>query len=90
MAMTVRELADKLTAMMSDGVPEDAVVVMDSDPEGNDVHPADGASVCLYAVEGGERSTFMTEEERLSQRFPEEWDPAPEDAVVAVSLSAGY
>ena len=83
--MTIDELRNHLESL---DLPGNTLVVMTKDAEGNDgASPLAGVSPSMYAAEStwaGE--LYMTEEQRAGTGEPDEYDEAPEDAVLVVVL----
>lgn len=82
--MTLDELRAALDAL---NLPGDTIVVMAKDREGNGLSPADAVEAGMYFAEttwSGER--YLTEEQRLAEPDPDDYYPAPDDAVPAVFL----
>lgn len=85
MSVTLGELRRKLAEF--DHLPEDTVVVVAKDGEGNDFSPLDELQEGMYLVEttwSGEH--YMTEEQRQAHKHPDDYSEAPEEAVRAVVL----
>lgn len=82
--MTLAELRAALDAL---DLPDDTIVVLSKDGEGNRFSPLDEAEHAMYAAEttwSGDR--YLTEEERQAQDDPDEYSEAPDDAVHALFL----
>lgn len=82
--MTLAELRAQLDAL---NLPDDTIVVLAKDAEGNGFSPAVEAATGMYLADttwSGEH--YMTEEQRLAETDPDEWSEAPDDAVRAVFL----
>lgn len=85
MSLTLGELRNRLAAL--DDLPDDTLVVLAKDGEGNGYSPLEALEEGRYLPENtwsGEH--YMTEEQRLAQSDPDDYDPAPEEAVQAVFL----
>lgn len=83
--MTLAELRAQLAKL--DHLPDDTIVVLAKDAEGNGHSPLDSAEEGMYWAEttwSGEH--YLTEEKRLAKTDPDDWSPAPVDAVSAVFL----
>lgn len=68
-------------------LPDDMPVVMSKDGEGDAHSPLDSVKEGMYLAEttwSGEH--YMTEEQRQGMSDPEDYNPAPEEAVRAVFL----
>jgi hypothetical protein len=82
--MTLAELRQQLAAL---NLPDDTLVVLAKDGEGNGFSPAVEAIPGMYLAEttwSGEH--YLTEEQRLAEDDPDEYSAAPDDAVPAVFL----
>ncbi|MFF7837592.1 hypothetical protein ACFZC6_01960 [Streptomyces ossamyceticus] len=82
--MTLAELRAQLAAL---NLPDDTIVILAKDSEGNGFSPAVEADPGMYLADttwSGER--YLTEEQRLAETNPDEWTEAPDDAVRAVFL----
>jgi hypothetical protein len=82
--MTLAELREALAAL---DLPDDTLVVLAKDAEGNGHSPLVEAEHAMYLAEStwsGER--YLTDEQRLAETDPDEWSEAPDDAVPAVFL----
>lgn len=82
--MTLAELRAQLDAL---NLPDDTLVILAKDGEGNGFSPAVEAIPAMYLAEttwSGEH--YPTEEQRLAQDDPDEYSAAPDDAVPAVFL----
>lgn len=82
MTMTVADLRAQLAQF-----PDDVIVVLAKDGEGNGFSPLCEAIPAMYLAEStwsGEH--YPTEEQRLAEDDPDDYDPAPDDAVPAVFL----
>lgn len=82
--MTLAELRAQLDAL---NLPDDTPVILAKDAEGNGFSPAIEADPGMYLADttwSGER--YLTEEQRLAETDPDDWSPAPDDAVRAVFL----
>lgn len=80
--MTAGELRQVLA-----NYPDSTRIVLAKDAEGNGYSPLYEVVVAMYAAEttwSGEY--FLRERERLAQEDPDDWDPAPDDAVEALFL----
>jgi hypothetical protein len=67
--------------------PDDTPVILSSDEEGNSFSPLADATRGMYLLNSsfaGEH--YPTEEDRLAEENPDEFDPAPESAVFSVFL----
>lgn len=81
-ALTVADLQAALALL-----PSDMLVVLAKDGEGNGFSPLSEAESAMYAADStwsGER--YMTEEQRQATGEPDEYSPAPADAVPALFL----
>ena len=84
--MTLDQLIEQLE-VLRDGLGGDTLVIVSKDAEGNGFGPLEEAEIAMYAAENdysGER--YSTEEERQAEPNPDDYDPAPDDAVRAVFL----
>jgi hypothetical protein len=82
--VTLAELRAQLDAL---NLPDDTLVVLAKDTEGNGFSPAVEAEHAMYLADttwSGEH--YITEEQRLAETDPDDWSEAPEDAVHAVFL----
>ncbi|MFI5867172.1 hypothetical protein [Streptomyces sp. NPDC051546] len=81
-------LADLRTAIAEFAhLPEDTIVVLAKDSEGNDYSPLDGLDHSMYhAATQWSGARYMTETARQAQRDPDDYTKAPDDAVLAVFL----
>jgi len=82
--MTLAELRAQLDAL---NLPDDTIVVLAKDAEGNGFSPAVEAAPGMYLADttySGEH--YMAEEQRLAETDPDDWSQAPDDAVRAVFL----
>lgn len=82
--MTLAELRQQLAAL---NLPDDTLVVLAKDGEGNGFSPAVEAIPAMYLAENtfsGEH--YPTEEQRQAEEDPDEYSQAPDDAVPAVFL----
>ncbi|MFI9154502.1 hypothetical protein [Streptomyces sp. NPDC053367] len=81
-------LADLRAALANLGhLPDDTIVVLAKDAEGNGFSPLAEAEDAMYWAEttwSGER--YLTEEQRRAEANPDDWSEAPDDAVRAVFL----
>ncbi|MFD0053031.1 hypothetical protein ACFVHR_04805 [Streptomyces sp. NPDC127168] len=81
-------LADLRAALSNlDHLPDDTLVVLAKDAEGNGFSPLVEVEHAMYRAEttwSGER--YLTEEQRLAEAEPDDWSEAPDDAVPAVFL----
>jgi predicted Abi (CAAX) family protease len=83
--MTLAELRAALDKL--DHLPDDTLVVLAKDGEGNDYSPLSDINDAMYlpvTTWYGER--FMPEAKRLAQDNPDDWTKAPENATPAVFL----
>lgn len=82
--MTLAELRAALDAL---DLPDDTIVVLAKDGEGNGFSPAVEAEHAMYCADStwsGER--YITEAQRAAEPDPDEYSEAPDDAVPAVFL----
>lgn len=82
MSLTVADLIAQLATL-----PGDTPVILTKDAEGNGYSPLVQVATGMYLAEttwSGEH--YLTEEQRLAETHPDEWTPAPEEAVFAVFL----
>lgn len=83
--MTIAELRAALAKL--DHLPDDTIVVLAKDAEGNSYSPLVDTDHAMYLADttwsGGR---YMTEEQRLAEANPDDWTQAPDDAVPAVFL----
>lgn len=82
MPMTVADLQAALASL-----PPDMPVVLAKDAEGNGHSPLAATDPSMYAADttwSGEH--YMTEDDRQAQDDPDEYNPAPDDAVPALFL----
>jgi hypothetical protein len=82
--MTLAELREALAAL---DLPDDTLVVLAKDAEGNGHSPLVEAKHAMYLADttwSGER--YLTEAQRLAETDPDEWSEAPTAAVPAVFL----
>jgi hypothetical protein len=82
--MTLAELREALAAL---DLPDDTLVVLAKNAEGNGHSPLVEAEHAMYLAEStwsGER--YLTEAQRLAETDPDEYSEAPDDAVPAVFL----
>lgn len=82
MALTVADLQAALATL-----PSDTLVVLAKDAEGNGFSPLVSALPAMYAAEttwSGE--WYPTEEQRLAEDDPDDYSPAPDNAVPALFL----
>ena len=82
--MTLAELRAQLAAL---NLPNDTIVILAKDAEGNGFSPLEATESCMYAADttwSGDR--YLTEEQRLAKEEPDDWFQAPDDAVPAVFL----
>jgi hypothetical protein len=82
--MTLAQLREALAAL---DLPDDTLVVLAKDAEGNGHSPLVEAEHAMYLAEStwsGER--YLTEAQRQAEADPDEWSEAPDDAVPAVFL----
>jgi hypothetical protein len=82
--MTLAELRAQLAAL---DLPDDTIVVLAKDGEGNGFSPAVEVEHAMYLAEStwsGDR--YLTEEQRQAETDPDNWSEAPDDAVPAVFL----
>jgi hypothetical protein len=83
--MTLAELRTALAAL--NHLPDDTLVVLAKDAEGNGFSPLVETEHAMYLAEttwSGEH--YMTEEQRQAKDDPDEYSEAPDDAVPAVFL----
>jgi hypothetical protein len=83
--MTLDELRDRLRTL--EHLPGSTLVVLAEDTEGNGFSPLHEAVPGMYLAEtsfSGEH--YPTEEQRLAEDDPDEYAPAPDEAVPAVFL----
>jgi hypothetical protein len=82
--MTLAELRAQLAAL---DLPDDTIVVLAKDAEGNGFSPAAEVEHAMYLAEstwsGGR---YLTEDQRQAETDPDDWSEAPDDAVPAVFL----
>ena len=82
--MTLAELRAALDAL---NLPDDTLVVLAKDGEGNGYSPLVTADHAMYAANttwSGDH--YMTDEQRQAQPDPDDYSQAPDDAVHAVFL----
>jgi hypothetical protein len=82
--MTLAELRAQLDAL---NLPDDTLVILAKDAEGNGFSPAVEAEHAMYLADttwSGEH--YITEQQRLAEENPDDWSEAPDDAVHAVFL----
>lgn len=82
--MTLDELRAQLAAL---NLPDDTIVILAKDGEGNSHSPLVEAEHAMYLADttwSGER--YLTEQQRLAETDPDEYSAAPDDAVPAVFL----
>lgn len=82
--MTLAELRAQLDAL---NLPDDTIVILAKDAEGNGHSPLVEAEHAMYLADttwSGER--YLTEEQRLAKEEPDDWFQAPKEAVPAVFL----
>ncbi|MEW2267875.1 hypothetical protein [Streptomyces sp. NPDC047868] len=82
--MTLAELRQQLDAL---NLPDDTIVILAKDAEGNGHSPLVEADHAMYLADttwSGER--YMPEAQRLAEENPDDWTQAPDDAVPAVFL----
>lgn len=82
--MTLAEFRAQLDAL---NLPDDTLVVLAKDGEGNGFSPAVETEHAMYLADttwSGEH--YPTEEARLAEPDPDEYSEAPDDAVHAVFL----
>jgi hypothetical protein len=82
--VTLAELRAQLAAL---NLPDDTLVVLAKDAEGNRYSPLVQAKHAMYAAETtwrGER--YLTEDQRQAETDPDDHSEAPDDAVLAVFL----
>jgi hypothetical protein len=82
--MTLAELRAQLAAL---DLPDDTLVVLAKDAEGNGHSPLVEVEHAMYLAEStwsGER--YLTEAQRLAEPDPDEYSEAPDAAVPAVFL----
>lgn len=82
--MTLAELRAQLAAL---NLPDDTIVILAKDSEGNGHSPLVEAEHAMYLADttwSGER--YLTEEQRLAETDPDDWSQAPDNAVHAVFL----
>ena len=82
--MTLTELRAALDAL---NLPDDTIVVLAKDAEGNGHSPLVAADPAMYLAEttwSGDR--YLTEEQRRAEDDPDDYSAAPDDAVPAVFL----
>lgn len=82
--MTLAELRAQLAAL---NLPDDTIVILAKDGEGNGHSPLVEAEHAMYLADttwSGER--YLTDEQRLAETDPDEYSAAPDDAVPAVFL----
>jgi hypothetical protein len=82
--MTLAELRAQLDAL---NLPDDTIVILAKDAEGNGHSPLVQADPGMYLADttwSGEH--YPTEEQRLAETDPDDWTEAPDDAVPAVFL----
>lgn len=82
--MTLAELRAQLDAL---NLPDDTLVVLAKDGEGNGFSPAVEAEHAMYLAESGwSGERYLTDADRQAQDDADEYDEAPDDAVPAVFL----
>ena len=82
--MTLAELRAQLDAL---NLPDDTIVVLAKDAEGNGHSPLVEAEHAMYLADttwSGER--YLTEAERQAAQDPDDYSEAPDDAVPAIFL----
>ncbi|MEU1497328.1 hypothetical protein [Streptomyces sp. NPDC005732] len=82
--MTLAELRAQLDAL---DLPDDTVVILAKDAEGNGHSPAAEVEHAMYVANNtwsGEH--YLTEERRRAETEPDDWSRAPDDAVPAIFL----
>lgn len=82
--MTLAELRAQLDAL---NLPDDTIVILAKDAEGNGYSPAVQADPGMYLANNtwsGEH--YLTEEQRLAETDPDDYSQAPGEAVPAVFL----
>jgi len=82
--MTLAELRSQLDAL---NLPDDTIVILAKDAEGNTFSPLVETEHAMYLADttwSGEH--YLTEQSRLAEEQPDDWDPAPDDAVPAIFL----
>lgn len=82
--MTLAELRAQLDAL---NLPDDTIVILAKDGEGNGFSPAVEAEHAMYSADStwsGER--YITEEQRATESDPDDYSEAPDGAVHAVFL----
>ncbi|UJV42070.1 hypothetical protein [Streptomyces sp. AMCC400023] len=83
--MTLAELRAALAKL--DHLPDDTIVILAKDAEGNGFSPLVEADHGMYLADttwSGER--YLTDEQRLAETNPDDYSEAPDDAVPAVFL----
>ncbi len=82
MSMTVKDLREALADL-----PDDMLVVMAKDAEGNGYSPLAEATETMYAAETTwSGDAYLTPEQRANDPQAGEYDEAPDEAVRAVLL----
>lgn len=82
MALTVADLQAALALL-----PSDMPVVLAKDGEGNGFSPLAATDPAMYlAATTWSGEQYLTEADRLAQEDPDEYSPAPDDAVPALFL----
>ncbi|MEV7975382.1 hypothetical protein [Streptomyces sp. NPDC086519] len=82
--MTLAELRAQLDAL---NLPDDTIVILAKDAEGNGHSPLVEVDPGMYLADAswsGER--YLTEAQRMAETDPDDWSQAPDDAVPAVFL----
>jgi hypothetical protein len=82
--MTLAELRAQLDAL---NLPDDTIVILAKDAEGNGHSPLVEAEHAMYLADttwSGER--YLTEADRQAEEDPDDYSEAPDDAVHAVFL----
>jgi len=82
--MTLAELRAALDAL---NLPDDTIVILAKDAEGNGHSPLVEAEHAMYLADttwSGDR--YLTEQQRQAEADPDEYSEAPDDAVPAVFL----
>lgn len=82
--MTLAELRAQLDAL---NLPDDTIVILAKDAEGNGHSPLVEAEHAMYSAIttwSGER--YLTDEQRAAEADPDDYSAAPDDAVPAVFL----
>lgn len=82
--MTLAELRAQLDAL---NLPDDTIVILAKDAEGNGHSPLVEAEHAMYLADStysGER--YLTAQQRAAEADPDDYSEAPDDAVPAVFL----